>query len=175
MDAKHVDYDRMATEYDRRFTLGLVSNTARALHEHYEQVNGGRILEVGCGTGHWLEVISAPDRSLIGLDFSRGMLAHPRRRKYLLSLYMGLPDSCLSILVRSILFTASMPCTTLQILAPSYQKLTESCDQVESWLSWVVAPPRTELIGTSTSILKAALRLIWNAFPFGRQSNYGLK
>lgn len=81
MDAKHVDYDRMATEYDRRFTLGLVSNTARALHEHYEQVNGGRILEVGCGTGHWLEVISAPDRSLIGLDFSRGMLAQAQEKK----------------------------------------------------------------------------------------------
>lgn len=75
MNEKHVDYDRLAAEYDRRFVLGQVSDTGRALLEQAEQVNPRWILEVGCGTGHWLEVLSAPDRSLIGVDYSRGMLA----------------------------------------------------------------------------------------------------
>lgn len=78
MNAKHVNYDRLAAEYDRRFIPGQVSNTCRALLEQVEQANAQRILEVGCGTGHWLEVLSAPDRNLIGVDYSRGMLAQTR-------------------------------------------------------------------------------------------------
>ncbi len=74
MIAMHVNYDRLAAEYDRRFVPGQVSDTGRALLEQAEQVNPRWILEVGCGTGHWLEVLSAPDRSLIGVDYSRGML-----------------------------------------------------------------------------------------------------
>lgn len=75
MNVKHVDYDRLAAEYDRRFVPGQDFDTGRALREQVEQVNARRIMEVGCDTGHWLEVLSAPDRSLIGVDYSRGMLA----------------------------------------------------------------------------------------------------
>lgn len=75
MNAKHVDYDRLAAEYDRRFVPGEVSDTARALREQVGQANARQILEVGCGTGHWLDVLSTPDRSLIGVDYSLGMLA----------------------------------------------------------------------------------------------------
>jgi ubiquinone/menaquinone biosynthesis C-methylase UbiE len=89
MNAKHVDYDRLAAEYDRRFVHGQYSDTGRALHEQFEQVNARRIMEVGCGTGHWLEVLSAPDRSLIGVDYSRGMLAQAQVKHIQAQLVQG--------------------------------------------------------------------------------------
>jgi ubiquinone/menaquinone biosynthesis C-methylase UbiE len=46
-------------------------------------------MEVGCGTGHWLEVLSAPDRSLIGVDYSRGMLAQAQEKHIPAQLVQG--------------------------------------------------------------------------------------
>jgi|GEM_PF-6128156 len=39
-----------------------------------------RILEIGCGTGYLLDQIASPERSVIGLDISKGMLREARKR-----------------------------------------------------------------------------------------------
>ena len=41
---------------------------------------GGRVLELGCGTGHKLIPIASDGHPCVGLDFSSGMLAEARRK-----------------------------------------------------------------------------------------------
>ncbi|UCF28438.1 MAG: methyltransferase domain-containing protein [Chloroflexota bacterium] len=76
MDTHRVDYDQMAGTFDHRYPPGKVSDSGLALQKLVADVNGKRILEVGSGTGHWLEFLNAPDRFLVGLDYSRGMLSN---------------------------------------------------------------------------------------------------
>ena len=51
----------------------------RALREFIGNESESRILEAGCGTGHWLEVLRRSENYIIGLDYSTGMLARARR------------------------------------------------------------------------------------------------
>lgn len=47
------------------------------------------VLEVGCGTGHWLEFLQALGIHLTGLDFSAGMLAQAQMRLLGIPLVQG--------------------------------------------------------------------------------------
>lgn len=51
-----------------------------ALKEIAQAVQGHRILEVGCGTGHWLEGLRGVSSRLYGIDLSAGMLAQAQGR-----------------------------------------------------------------------------------------------
>jgi len=85
-----VDYDRLAATYDRRFSQGAPRGGAIALQALAQQLDARRILEVGCGTGHWLAGLGGPpSRSLCGLDLSAGMLAQARGREPSLCLVRG--------------------------------------------------------------------------------------
>jgi ubiquinone/menaquinone biosynthesis C-methylase UbiE len=53
------------------------------------ELGARRILEAGCGTGHWLAAMHAPGRDLYGLDPSIGMLIQARRRHVPLHLVQG--------------------------------------------------------------------------------------
>lgn len=72
---RHADYDRIAHMFDKRYERNEYAGTARFLGEFIGDEPGVRVLEVGCGTGHWLEVVGATGRHPIGLDYSGGMLA----------------------------------------------------------------------------------------------------
>lgn len=92
--AEHrVDYDRLASTYDRRFAQGAPSGVTRALQALAREGHVDRILEVGCGTGYWLAGLGAASRpisgSLYGLDLSTGMLAEAKRREPRLRLIHG--------------------------------------------------------------------------------------
>ncbi|MEJ2736545.1 MAG: class I SAM-dependent methyltransferase [Anaerolineae bacterium] len=63
--------------------------TAAALRELAEGVGGGRILEVGCGTGHWLATLGPASSQLYGLDLSTGMLAQAGGQQAGLELVRG--------------------------------------------------------------------------------------
>lgn len=84
-----VDYDRLAPTYDRRFTQGAPRGVAIALQALAGQLDARRILEVGCGTGHWLAGLGGPSRALYGLDLSSGMLGRARGRELPLRLVRG--------------------------------------------------------------------------------------
>lgn len=43
--------------------------------------NGGRLLEIGCGTGHWSEYFSNEGFDVTGVDISEQMIAIARQRK----------------------------------------------------------------------------------------------
>lgn len=70
-------YDLLAPVY--RFLLvgpGLKKEQEAALR----YVTGKRVLEVGCGTGNLLEHLASSDRSVVGLDISKGMLKQAAKR-----------------------------------------------------------------------------------------------
>ncbi len=65
MPDTRLDYDRLARSYDQRY----VEHDYRGIERTLRTVLDGRrrVLEVGCGTGHWLEVVGG-----WGLDPSKG-------------------------------------------------------------------------------------------------------
>jgi ubiquinone/menaquinone biosynthesis C-methylase UbiE len=80
MPQAQVDYDHIAASYDRRFAHGGLTGPASALSELARDLGAERILEVGCGTGHWLESLEGISGQLYGLDLSAAMLGQAQRR-----------------------------------------------------------------------------------------------
>lgn len=79
MDIKAVEssYARWAPVYDR--TFGAVTNVGRRRAVGYINARGGRVLEVGVGTGLSLGHY-APSVEVTGIDFSPEMLAKAQAR-----------------------------------------------------------------------------------------------
>lgn len=63
--------------YDRTFPAG---DPAVAFYRDLARRRGGRVLELGCGTGHKLIPIAADGQACVGLDSSPEMLAEARRQ-----------------------------------------------------------------------------------------------
>ncbi len=88
MSNQQVDYDCIAPGYDRRYING---SGQRGIAEELQALTRGkeRVLEVGCGTGHWLAGLHTAAGTLVGLDLSAGMLAQARARAEPLHLARG--------------------------------------------------------------------------------------
>jgi ubiquinone/menaquinone biosynthesis C-methylase UbiE len=84
-----VDYEGLAPTYDQRFIEGSSSGKATGLLSLARALDAARILEVGCGTGHWLQVLASVAGPIYGLDLSPGMLRQARRRQVPLHLVRG--------------------------------------------------------------------------------------
>lgn len=69
-----VNYDEIADQYDRRYQVSPMKPVGAALKTVLSGLGAARVLEVGCGTGHWLAELASPAREIIGLDSSMGML-----------------------------------------------------------------------------------------------------
>jgi ubiquinone/menaquinone biosynthesis C-methylase UbiE len=84
---KQVDYDQIAPDYDRRFaseddrrfTSAEMAGRGETLRALIAETGADRVLEVGCGTGHWLASLSPLACQLYGLDASTGMLRQAQR------------------------------------------------------------------------------------------------
>lgn len=76
------DYDRIAGRYDRRYDLHAYAGVRAALLGFVGSGSVSAVLEVGCGTGHWLAEIrsaaSAERLLLAGVEPAAGMLARAR-------------------------------------------------------------------------------------------------
>jgi len=71
----HVDYDVVASEYDRRYVANRWKGLDVAIGRFLDGCEGAAVGEVGCGTGHWLAY--AATRSIarvFGVDLSWQML-----------------------------------------------------------------------------------------------------
>jgi SAM-dependent methyltransferase len=73
MNKPGVDYNHVAPKYDRRYTINDYRGIEKTLLE-FTAGTQGSMLEVGCGTGHWLEILSHHTAFTLGLDPSAGML-----------------------------------------------------------------------------------------------------
>ena len=74
---RRVDYDAIAGRYDRRYQENDYSGIERALVAFVGNAPL-RVLEVGCGTGHWLASLAARGHAVDGADASSAMLAKAR-------------------------------------------------------------------------------------------------
>jgi ubiquinone/menaquinone biosynthesis C-methylase UbiE len=89
-----VDYDALSGTYNRRFDADTTQGVAEALknvvrRRHTALVRPPDLLEIGCGTGHWLAQLSPLTGLTAGLDASKGMLVEAQHRGMALSLSQG--------------------------------------------------------------------------------------
>ena len=89
MNFRRTDYEQIARTFDRRYERREYTDVERALLEFVGDLSESRILEVGCGTGHWLNVLKAFKANVMGLDFSSGMLARARTSSPEMALIRG--------------------------------------------------------------------------------------
>jgi len=78
-----IDYDKVAAQYDARYQRNDYSGVAHALAafvENARRASSWNVLEVGCGTGHWIRFFRDSATHIVGLDPSRGMLEIARTR-----------------------------------------------------------------------------------------------
>ena len=71
--ARTTDYDRVADGFDRRYALYGYAGTRDTVISFVGDAHD--VLEVGCGTGHWLDALRSGERRLVGLEPSMPMLA----------------------------------------------------------------------------------------------------
>lgn len=76
-----VDYDTIAADYDARYDRNDYTGVARALLAFVQNgTTSTRILEVGCGTGHWVNFFGQSHIRVVGVDLSEGMLTIAKAR-----------------------------------------------------------------------------------------------
>jgi SAM-dependent methyltransferase len=71
-----VNYDHVASEYDRRYALHEYAGVLRVLLDVAARTNPAacRVLEVGCGTGKWLSELERKGFCVAGIDPSAEMV-----------------------------------------------------------------------------------------------------
>ena len=69
-----VDYDTLASTYNQRYLVNDYSGVEREVIAFGGQDRDAHVLEVGCGTGHWLSVLAERGGWVAGLDGSIRML-----------------------------------------------------------------------------------------------------
>jgi len=72
---RSVDYDDIAATYDRRYQQNEYAGIEQAVLQIAGNEPDRRVLEVGCGTGHWLALLRQRGFRVAGLDASSHMLA----------------------------------------------------------------------------------------------------
>lgn len=78
MRPSRVDYDRVADKYDRRYARQKYVGLRDAILSFLGPDRLDAILDVGCGTGHWLALMAESARIVAGVDRSSQMLARAR-------------------------------------------------------------------------------------------------
>jgi SAM-dependent methyltransferase len=77
-DRARLDYDTVAHQYDRRYAFQKYDGIRDTVLGFLGSAPIDRVLEVGCGTGHWLALMSGHARCVAGVDLSMNMLARAR-------------------------------------------------------------------------------------------------
>ena len=75
---RSVNYDLVAPDYDRRYANNRFDAVRATLREFIGDTRALDVLEVGCGTGHWLQELAGSVATIGGLDPSPAMLAIAR-------------------------------------------------------------------------------------------------
>jgi len=70
------DYNSISDKYNRRYEINPLKGVEGALRDLIAEIGVQRVLEIGCGTGHWLKTLVPHVDRIIGLDSSSGMLRH---------------------------------------------------------------------------------------------------
>jgi ubiquinone/menaquinone biosynthesis C-methylase UbiE len=73
--ARIADYNSIASRYDRRYELHAYAGVKQTLLSFLDQGPASAVLEVGCGTGHWLGEMIGRTPIVAGVEPSPQMLA----------------------------------------------------------------------------------------------------
>lgn len=84
-----LNYDTIAPQYNQRYDSSTLPERINALFELVQQVRAQRVLEVGCGTGFWLDLLASKVKVAHGLEYSWGMLGQAKGRSAPLKLSQG--------------------------------------------------------------------------------------
>jgi ubiquinone/menaquinone biosynthesis C-methylase UbiE len=135
MTKPRVNYDQIASAYDKRFVHDRTEGIGQALLDLAHRLNAGRILEVGCGTCHWLGQMHRADGKLYGLDLSTAMLDQAREQRTRMGLVNGyarqLPSP--SEATRLIWFSVSTRFTISKTREDSFLKQRGFYGQAAPW------------------------------------------
>jgi ubiquinone/menaquinone biosynthesis C-methylase UbiE len=89
MDSLKLNYDKIASDYNQRYPESQQWERGQALHALAVGLKAKTILEVGSGTGYWLNMLHPVTTNLYGLDYSMGMIGQARRQPATLRLAQG--------------------------------------------------------------------------------------
>lgn len=89
MASLHLNYDQIATEYNQRYPSTQQWERGQALLKLAAQQQARTILEVGSGTGYWLNLLSQITPHIFGMDYSMGMLQQAQKGPAPLKLSRG--------------------------------------------------------------------------------------
>lgn len=80
MENRYVNYNSIADQYDCRYKVGNYAGIERRLMEFVADVHKGTILEVGCGTGHWIQTLTSRGYKVAGVEPAQAMLDVARKK-----------------------------------------------------------------------------------------------
>ena len=89
MNTPFLNYDQIASDYNQRYPNAQNWERGQALLNLASQYKNGTVLEVGSGTGYWLNLLHQVTPSLFGLDYSFGMLQQSKGQTAPLKLLRG--------------------------------------------------------------------------------------
>jgi ubiquinone/menaquinone biosynthesis C-methylase UbiE len=84
-----LNYDQIAHEYNQRYSGSQKWERGQALLDLTKHVRAQSILEVGSGTGYWLNLLQQASTNVFGLDYSLGMLKQAQQQPAPLQLANG--------------------------------------------------------------------------------------
>lgn len=84
-----LNYDQIASDYNQRYPDSQTWDRGQALLKLASQLKAKTILEVGSGTGFWLNMLHQVTPKLYGLDFSAGMISQARKQPAPIKLTRG--------------------------------------------------------------------------------------
>ncbi len=84
-----LNYDQIASDYNQRYPDSQTWDRGQALLKLASQLKAKTILEVGSGTGFWLNLLHQVTLRLYGLDFSAGMISQARKQPAPIKLTRG--------------------------------------------------------------------------------------
>jgi ubiquinone/menaquinone biosynthesis C-methylase UbiE len=89
MTLSRLNYDAISGDYNQRYPTTVHWERGDALLDLSRQLNVKNVLEVGSGTGFWLNLLHQVTPQLYGVDFSAGMIAQARHQPAPLKLTRG--------------------------------------------------------------------------------------
>ncbi|MFN8384370.1 MAG: methyltransferase domain-containing protein [Anaerolineales bacterium] len=89
MGTKTLNYDKIASDYNQRYPATQQWERGQALLELAAGLKAKNILEVGSGTGYWLNLLHQLTNGLYGLDYSMGMIQQAKQQPATLNLARG--------------------------------------------------------------------------------------
>ncbi len=170
-------YGRLAPIYD--FVFGPVFRTGRAQAVKAADRIGGRILEVGVGTGLVLRHYTAA-KSIVGVDISEPMLKVARKRVKKLGLEnvesievgdaenLRFPDNSFDVLVAQYVVTA---CPNPEAALSEFARVVRPGGEVV--ITTRIGADRGMRAGIERSLMPVTTKLGWRTeFPLSRYTNW---